>query len=160
MPSAYDPSATPELLATREKREGSVVDVERIADALAETAAIPGLLARTAAPVRFVPTADPDPCGACPETGPDARPPADAAALVCHVGPESGYVYREPVCLPDLSGAVGYELITHPEAAVWVEIPVLYRPAVPAWSGCFCDPTRGQSCEVCDGTLAEQAGLL
>lgn len=164
MPQAYDAPASPSRPANRETRDAAPVgpagpDVERLAAVLAETATLPALLARTASPVRFIPTAYGDPCGACPQTGPDARTPAAADAILCHFGMESGYTYREPVCLACLPDAAAYELRL-PDAAVWVEVPVLLVAAPPVWSGCFCNPSYGQSCEVCDGTLAERAGLL
>ena len=161
MPQAYGPSASPPLPASDATPTARPAgpDVERISAVLAETAAIPALLNRTAAPVRFVRTAQADPCGACPQTGPDARTPADADAVLCHLGVESGYVYREPVSVGCLGDAVAYELRL-PQASVWVELPVMFLSTAPAWSGCFCNPSYGQSCEVCDGTVAERAGLL
>lgn len=157
MQKAYDAPASPQCPAIHETRAAAIgPDVDRIAAILAETAAVPALLARTASPVRFIPTAEPDPCGACSETGPDARTPAAADAVLCHIGRESGFTYREPVCIGCLVDAATYELRIE-DAAVWVELPIMFTVPRPVWSGCFCDPTRGQSCQVCDGTAAEQA---
>lgn len=129
-------------------------DCDRISAVLAELAAMPTLLARPES-CRFVPVGVLDPCGACPEAG----TVADGDAVLCHLGSESSYVYREPVCAAHLADAATYELLQARNTQVWVEIPLTFDQPHRV-VGCSCNPTYGQSCPVCDGTLAEQAGRI
>lgn len=150
MPSAYATPPSPAIPCT----PLTPADCDRIAAVLAELAAMPTLLARPES-CRFVPVAPLDLCGACPEAG----TVSDGDAVLCHLGSESGYVYRESVCALHLSEAATYELLQSRNTQVWVEIPLTFDQPRRVY-GCSCNPSYGQSCPVCDGTLAEQAGRI
>ena len=150
MPSAY---ATPPSPAVP-RAPLTAADCDRVSAVLAELAGMPALLARPDG-CRFVPVGNLDQCGVCPEAG----TVADGDAVLCHLGTESGYVYREPVCSAHLADAATYELLQNRNTAVWVEIPWTFDEPRRVY-GCSCNPSYGQSCPVCDGTLAEQAGRI
>ena len=92
---------------------------------------------------------DDEQCGYCPEPVDELGPaPRRAVAYVCYRGYRHSTdvrVYRDTVCPGDLHVAVMGKVRAYRQ--VWVEIPA---PA------CRCNPTYGQSCPVCDGTLIDE----